>query len=324
MPVVFLPVQQSHNISSPGISHLDQAFAWLTLAAAFVGSAVFLALVVSFSKSYKTSSRPISSEVRAMTTTRDWAYFLPKLSRETSTRAFTMSVSRKADTAAFRASDTQDEDNIRGVHDLPQSARGRQKRPGGPETLRAGTDDLQDFDSWHSPMMPLTPTVPSSTAFSLQDRRSSVAASTNGDYDPALTRDEKSHTDSPEAKTASVPNARTSSPIAMRQSYSNTLSVDPPHFQSAAESGTGELHSPLAPSSFPSSSPILPLAPHASLESRETDVSGEHVMVTHDSGADWKRHTRVYGGGVCLACLASGGDHGGGFYGENVPLDQRR
>lgn len=43
-----------------------------------------------------------------------------------------------------------------------------------------------------------------------------------------------------------------------------------------------------------------------------------------DSGAGWKRHTRVYGGGVCLACLASGGNHGGGFYGENVPLDQRR
>jgi len=42
--------------------------------------------------------------------------------------------------------------------------------------------------------------------------------------------------------------------------------------------------------------------------------------------AGWKRHTRVYGGGVCLACLSAGGGPGGqgGFYGSTVPLADRR
>lgn len=48
----------------------------------------------------------------------------------------------------------------------------------------------------------------------------------------------------------------------------------------------------------------------------QVDVHGQMISVTDDSGAGWKRHTRVYGGGVCLACAASGG--GGGFYGASV------
>lgn len=42
------------------------------------------------------------------------------------------------------------------------------------------------------------------------------------------------------------------------------------------------------------------------------------------SGDGWKRHTRVYGGGVCLAC-ATAGEGGGGYYGARVrPEDMRR
>jgi hypothetical protein len=51
-------------------------------------------------------------------------------------------------------------------------------------------------------------------------------------------------------------------------------------------------------------------------------VQGEIISVVDDAGHGWKRHTRVYGGGVCLACLASGGQ--GGFYGDRVPLEDRR
>ncbi|KIH91180.1 hypothetical protein SPBR_01679 [Sporothrix brasiliensis 5110] len=40
---------------------------------------------------------------------------------------------------------------------------------------------------------------------------------------------------------------------------------------------------------------------------------------------DWGRHTRVYGGGVCLACLAAESSGGqGGEYGASVPMEQRR
>ncbi|KAL8366355.1 hypothetical protein RB595_004907 [Gaeumannomyces hyphopodioides] len=47
---------------------------------------------------------------------------------------------------------------------------------------------------------------------------------------------------------------------------------------------------------------------------------GETTSMDDESGASWKRHTRVHDGGVCLACLANGG----GFYGDTVPLEERR
>lgn len=42
---------------------------------------------------------------------------------------------------------------------------------------------------------------------------------------------------------------------------------------------------------------------------REIGLRGEIISALDDAGAGWKRHTRVYGGGVCLACLAA--DNGG-------------
>lgn len=43
-------------------------------------------------------------------------------------------------------------------------------------------------------------------------------------------------------------------------------------------------------------------------------------------GGGWRRHTRVYGGGICLACATVGGRGGvGGYYGARVrPEDKRR
>jgi hypothetical protein len=54
----------------------------------------------------------------------------------------------------------------------------------------------------------------------------------------------------------------------------------------------------------------------------EVDIHGEAISVMDHAGHGWKRHTRVYGGGVCLACAAA--DEEGGFYGDKVPLEDRR
>lgn len=106
-------------------------------------------------------------------------------------------------------------------------------------------------------------------------------------------------------------------------------------------------------SSYPSASPLLPPPPstmdeqfdlanimfpgagavdggvrvvpaghvHCHDEGGLTDAQGEFVGVFDDSAAGWKRHTRVYGGGVCLACAAAGG---GGFYGARVRPEDKR
>ena len=58
------------------------------------------------------------------------------------------------------------------------------------------------------------------------------------------------------------------------------------------------------------------------LSEEEIDIHGEIVSVIYDGGHGWTRHTRVYGGGACLACLAAGEE--GGFYGDKVPLADRR
>ena len=96
-----------------------------------------------------------------------------------------------------------------------------------------------------------------------------------------------------------------------------------------------------SPSSYPPSSPLLPPPPPVNdapseyvfvggpggpgvfLEEREIDIHDEIISVMDEEGHGWKRHTRVYGGnGACLACLSS--EDQGGFYGDKVPLADRR
>jgi hypothetical protein len=95
-----------------------------------------------------------------------------------------------------------------------------------------------------------------------------------------------------------------------------------------------------SPSSYPSTSPLLPPPPPShefpyeyqfvggpggpgiELSVEEVDLHGEIISVLDDASHGWKRHTRVYGGGVCLACAAAGGE--GGFYGDKVPMEDRR
>ncbi|TLS20845.1 uncharacterized protein PpBr36_10663 [Pyricularia pennisetigena] len=96
-----------------------------------------------------------------------------------------------------------------------------------------------------------------------------------------------------------------------------------------------------APSSFPPSSLLLPPPPpgsdnyglvltspvyqHSHMDGAEDHDDYEMTndpedVLQQDDAPVWMRHTRSFGGGICLACLANGG----GFYGENVPLEERR
>lgn len=108
-----------------------------------------------------------------------------------------------------------------------------------------------------------------------------------------------------------------------------------------------------SPSSYPPKSPLLPPPPpathgdfdHAAVmfpgpardggirvvpahhNHGEGGASNLHVQVASSSespGSSWTRHTRVFGGGVCLACAAAAAGEGG-FYGDSVrPEDKRR
>ncbi|KAI1501314.1 hypothetical protein F5X99DRAFT_202480 [Biscogniauxia marginata] len=177
------------------------------------------------------------------------------------------------------------------------------------------------------PLPPLTPPTPSTVPFGFQTRRLSIAVSATGDFE-----NNSIHHQNPDyslvslsgSTSTALSNTRGLSSTPRRRSYTKALPLGPSQPGSAAEDENGI--SCFSPSSFPSSSPILPPAPHESLEPREINVKGEIISVMNDSGAGWKRHTRVYGGGVCLACMASNSndDGQGGFYGDNVPLDQRR
>lgn len=102
----------------------------------------------------------------------------------------------------------------------------------------------------------------------------------------------------------------------------------------------------ISPSSYPLTSPLLPPpTTDYSLDTsaimfpgtgavidggfRMVPASNNHneARLTHvhtafeNSNAGWKRHTRVYGGSVCLACAAS---KDGGFYGSSVRPEDRR
>lgn len=63
---------------------------------------------------------------------------------------------------------------------------------------------------------------------------------------------------------------------------------------------------------------VVPPHRHGELAPSSTQVTSS----SHHPGASWSRHTRVYGGGVCLACAAAAGD--GGFYGDSVRPEDKR
>lgn len=184
-----------------------------------------------------------------------------------------------------------------------------------------GRDGSKERDNREGPQREVTTSVSIDAGmFAFQDRRPSAPASCIGDLDSNFFQqpnpDYTLSSESSESTSTALPHDHDSPSIPRRRSYTKVLPLGPAQPDSEHDGGS------FSPSSFPSSSAILPLAPHESLESRDIDVKGEIISVMDDSGAGWKRHTRVYGGGVCLACLASGSQ--GGFYGDNVPPEHRR
>ncbi|KAI0972162.1 hypothetical protein F4678DRAFT_52897 [Xylaria arbuscula] len=315
MPVVSLPVQQTHSITRSVFIPPEQAQLLLSFAAAFVGPIALLVLFVSWSRKYKTSPHPILLQAHSMRTTREQS---SKQSHTLSIGSIIMPASRKSEISSSGSHRAHDKEGRGGKHGRSRSPSSRAKHQEELEMHKAIIDEGRKLKSRPSPM-PLTPPEGSTRFSNFQNRRPSVAASTHNDFDPTLTYSMAWDIPSPESTTTIAPHVRTSSPLR----YTTTLSYDTVHPSSSTEPELEDTSSTLAPSSFPSSSQILPIAPHAALHSTEYGVTGDLLSATGDSGAGWQRHTRVYGGGVCLACLAAG-DEDGGFYGENVPLDQRR
>ncbi|OIW23511.1 hypothetical protein CONLIGDRAFT_132485 [Coniochaeta ligniaria NRRL 30616] len=194
------------------------------------------------------------------------------------------------------------------------------------------------------PPPPLTPPSLYTGVLTFEDRRPSYAVSIpaqldtsfihqpNPDYISSSTSAEYRHTVGPQSA-ASTPR---------RRSYTKSVPIGIP-IPSGSSSSSSHQSQDMAwgvsstdtfsPASYPPSSPQLPPPPPGSYDEviyeqdgpqqDEIDLHGEIISVMDDAGHGWKRHTRVYGGGVCLACIAAG-DREGGFYGDKVPLSERR
>ncbi|KAJ2894596.1 hypothetical protein MKZ38_007394 [Zalerion maritima] len=191
-------------------------------------------------------------------------------------------------------------------------------------TSSPGRQSVLPMLSRPPPPPPLTVPEVSPTVFSFDDRRRSFPP-----VNPALNTESFIHQPNPDyigdSSTSSVTHGTSASEIPdfattpRRRSYTKTVAFSIPN------PGPETANSEFAPSSFPSASPQLPPPaefPETGHVQHEVDVHGEIIASLDGAGHGWKRHTRVYCGGVCLACLQSGGE--GGFYGENVRPEDRR
>lgn len=207
--------------------------------------------------------------------------------------------------------------------------------PGDRLGRHTGSGALRYLIARPPPAPPLTPPELSSSIYTMEGRpfsQDSFIHQPNPDYVSA-----SSSTPSSGSRPGTSTQAR-------RFSYTKTIPIGVPiphqHSSSiavAAATAAAEKDVDLkfSPSSYPPSSPLLPPAPPViSAEPgadserggrREIDLQGQVVSVLDEDGAGWKRHTRVYGGGVCLACKAAGREHGaGGFYGATVSPEEMR
>lgn len=189
----------------------------------------------------------------------------------------------------------------------------------------AGSDvPFRHLISRPPPAPPLTPPELSTTVFTLQGRphsEDSLIHQPNPDYTSPSTM-------SP----GSRPGTAATTSHARRLSYNKTVPIGIPV---PRQSSASEADLFFSPNSYPPSSPVLPPAPPTTLspsgtgeapfDQRGIELHGEIVGVLDEKGAGWSRHTRVYGGGVCMACAAAGREHGeGGFYGPNVLPEEMR
>ncbi|KJZ73885.1 hypothetical protein HIM_06778 [Hirsutella minnesotensis 3608] len=177
---------------------------------------------------------------------------------------------------------------------------------------------LRPLASRRRPATPLTPPELSSAVFTIEDaphRQESFIHQPNPDY---LT------------STSPIATITTSSTRSGRRSYAKNLPIGNPFPRQELSSDVDTADLTFSPSSYPPSRPLPPPPPtggpsdDAFSQTRAMGVKGEIISVLNDQGAGWTRHTRVYGGGVCLACAASGGKHGGGFYGATVTPEEMR
>lgn len=193
-----------------------------------------------------------------------------------------------------------------------------------------GTGPLRHLLVRPPPAPPLTPPELSHSIFTLGSRphsHESFIHQPNPDYASA-------------SSSASAPSSDTS-PQARRYSYAKTIPIGVPVPRNPLAANVGyDVQDPdlaFSPSSYPPTSPLLPPAPPTiptalgaddsagRSRRKEIDLQGQVVSVLDQDGAGWKRHTRVYGGGVCLACKAAGQEHGaGGFYGATVSPEEMR
>ncbi|KAJ3484587.1 hypothetical protein NLG97_g7018 [Lecanicillium saksenae] len=163
------------------------------------------------------------------------------------------------------------------------------------------------------PAPPLTPPELSATIFACEEDVDGFISQPNPDYMSA---------------TSSLP-YQDAQPTPRRRSYMKTFTIGAP--PPAGENGASPIQA-FSPGSYPPS-PMLPPPPPGSqnqtrtheddVPRRNVDVKGEIISVVNEDGEGWSRHTRVYGGGVCLACAAAGG-HEGGFYGATVTPEEMR
>ncbi|KAI1371127.1 hypothetical protein F4677DRAFT_318969 [Hypoxylon crocopeplum] len=319
MPAVNLPLQQTHgNVTLypvPG-SHL-RLLSRTTLT--FLGLVILGVLLFALRRRYKPVSPPNIDGLPPSATTLQ-RHRIPEKSRGVVVQCENMSVNQPSGLSQLRATKNLGDggkQRSREVSKERDTGEVLQEDMAPSVGINTGTPLILKYGP--PPPLPLTPPTLLTGVYSFQDRRLSVAASSMGDLDTSFFHQPNpDYTLSPSSDSTStaLPHSQDSPSIPRRRSYAKMLPLGPTHGASENDGAS------FSPSSFPSSSPILPLAPHDSIESREIDVKGEIVSVMDDSGAGWKRHTRVYGGGVCLACLASGSH--GGFYGDNVPPEHRR
>lgn len=173
------------------------------------------------------------------------------------------------------------------------------------------------------PPPPLTPPALSPSAFSRGD---------HGLYRGVPELDSSFiHQPNPDYLALTSPSMLPENPVTPPYASSNPMDIPAPlqhHHSDSSGSGLtgGTSLSSRSPSglfssnSLPTTSPFLPPAPPGHegypLPEKGVEVQGEVISVTDGYGTGWSRHTRVYGGGVCLACAASGGE--GGFYGATA------
>ncbi|KAI1451813.1 hypothetical protein F4805DRAFT_471356 [Annulohypoxylon moriforme] len=321
MPAVNLPLQETHGNNTSYAVPGTQLRLLPGVALTFL-ALVFLGVVLrTLKRRYKTSFPTYTGKPDASPTTLQPLWISEK-SLGTAFYNDIMSVNQPSGISQLRAAGKLgDGDKKRERNGSKERLKGEALEEERTASMGLDAGMLLTLKFGPPPPLPLTPPVLSAGIFTFQDRRLSVAASSMGDLDTSFFHQpnpDYTLSPSPGSVSTALPHDQDSPSIPRRRSYTKVLPLGPAH----SDPEHGEASFP--PSSFPSSSPILPLAPHESFDSNhnEIDVKGEIISVMDDSGAGWKRHTRVYGGGVCLACLASGSQ--GGFYGDNVPPEHRR